>query len=106
MLAKERIDLSAIERHQGLNQVVAVEQRMVIGGREIAERSRPERVFKAKVSFIERRDALNFRIGVGGEDGFQNGRKFGDAASEQIKILSRFTRTCSSVKFVVGAECR
>src|SRR6266850_2473850 len=82
MLLQKGINSSAIERHQGLNQVPAVDSGAMIGGRKLAQCSYPQLVFVTEVPLIFGRNPLELCMSVCGEYRFQDVRQFGSATQK------------------------
>src|SRR6266404_7557393 len=85
MLLQEGINSSAIERHQRLNQVIAVDSGVMIGRGKFAERSCPERVFVTEFPIVLGCDPLQLRMSLRGEYRLQDVRQLGGTAQEQIE---------------------
>src|SRR5258705_12029219 len=85
MLLQEGKNSSAIERHQRLNQVIAVDSGVMIGRCKFAERSCPERVFVTEFPIVLGCDPLQLRVSLRGEYRLQDVRQLGGTAQEQFE---------------------
>src|SRR5947207_8268583 len=85
MFLQERINSSAIERHQCLNQMIAVNSGVMIGRRKFAEGSYPELVFVTELPIILGCNPLQLRVSLRGEYGLQHTRQLGGTAQKQVK---------------------
>src|SRR4030095_8564733 len=85
MLQQERINSSAIERHERLDQVIAVDRCVMVGGCKFAKCSYPELVLVTELPIILGCNPLELCVGFRGEYRLQELRQVGSTTQEQVK---------------------
>ena len=85
MFHKKGIGHASIEGHQGLDQVIPIDDSMVVGSGKVIKRSNPEIRPKSEHAFLARHDAVDFSVSFGIQNRTQNRPQFRHAVPEHLK---------------------
>src|SRR6266403_760687 len=87
MLQQKGIDPAAIQWDQSLHEMIAIEYRMVIGGRKLVESLHPQLRCKTKLRAITQGNCLDLRVCIRSKNGSKDRLQLIYAAAEEVEHL-------------------